>query len=376
MRLKGPSIFIAQGLGKEGWKNLRECAATAASLGYKGLQVPLWNGGPIDLAKAAKSKDYCDEQQGIATEAGCPIVELANHCDTQLVRCTTPYGRLHRWPAPAHIEGVRALGEWAQQRAKMSATAARNFGLDRFAAFSGSSMFHLVYPWPQRPAGLVEAAFNALADAWMPVFEHADELGVDVCFELHPGEDLMDGSTFSRFLPYVNEHPRCKILLDLSHMALAGMRNDNMLDFIRNHQDRIGMFHVKDGEFNPNADGGVYGGYNNWADRPGRFRSLGDGQIDYSSVFGLLKQLDLDLWATLEWECCVKGWKQGSREGAQYIQAWIDGTQQPARTEAEEHSDGAFDDFAKANVDTKLLAWILGIPESEVNTEAPEPVSA
>lgn len=371
-QLKGPAVFLAQGFGKKNWTSLAECAATAASLGYKGLQAHLWNGGPIDLELAAGSEAYCDGKQAEATKAGCPIVELANHCDWQLVRCAPCYLKLHQWPAPKHLHGNHvALSEWGANRAKLSVAAAHNFGFKKVGGFSGTSIFHLVYPWPQRPAGLVAAAFNALAAAWLPIFDYADKLGVDVCFELHPGEDLMDGNTFNMFLRYIKNHPRCNILLDLSHKVLAGMTNRHMLGFINTNAARIKMFHVKDGEFNPTDGGGVYDGYQDWGKRAGRFRSTGDGQIDYASVFTLLQSLGLDLWATLEWEDCAgKGWAQGVREGAQYIKAWMDGTNPPARTEPEKTDDGAFDDFAKSTVDTELIAEIIGIPVSQVNTVA------
>lgn len=373
MRLQGPAVFLAQGYGKKGWKTLEECAHSAAELGYRGMQVQLWNGGPIDLEKAAASPAYCDELQGIATRAGCPIVSLANHCDTQLVQLAPQDAKLHAWPAPAELRGnVKGLREWAHRRALLSVDATANFGFDRFAAFSGSSIFDRIYPWPQRPAGLVEAAFNLLASAWLPVFEAAEKRNVNVCFELHPGEDLMDGDTFNRFLPYVEHHPRCCILLDLSHMVLAGMTNRNMLDFIEENSGRIRMFHVKDGEFVPTAGGGAYGSFNPWNKRQGRFRSTGDGQIDYAGVFEKLRQKATDIdWAVLEWEDCAgKGWRQGVREGAQYIQAWLDGRTPPAQTAAEPHDDGAFDDFAQADVDRDLIAELLGIYPQEVNTTA------
>lgn len=365
--LKGPGVFLAQGWGKPGWQTLEESARTAASLGYRGLQCHLWNGGPIDLELAAASTAYCDKLQDVATKAGCPIVELANHCDWQLVRCAPAYLKLHQWPAPKSIHGnAVALAAWGQQRAKLSVAAAKNFGFSRVGGFSGSSIFHLVYPWPQRPKGLVEAAYHALSKAWMPVFDFADQLDVDVCFELHPGEDLMCGGTFNAFLPYVKNHPRCNILMDLSHMVLAGMKMTQMLGFITANAGRIKMAHIKDGEFVPTPEGGVYSSYYPWNKRQGRFRSLGDGQIDYAAVIALLQSLGLDLWAILEWEDCAgKGWNQGVREGAKFIQAWMDGTEAPAQTPAEASSD-VFDDFAGGGEDFDLLSEILGIPKGDV----------
>jgi sugar phosphate isomerase/epimerase len=373
--IKGPAIFLAQGYGKPGWSTLAECAKTAGSLGYKGMQVQLWKGGPIDLNNAATSAEYCQEQQGIATEAGCPIVELANHCDTQLVVCGQAYFPLHKGLAPEALRGSPSdVAEWALGRAKKSASAARNFGFDTVAAFSGTSIFHTVYPWPQRPAGLVEAAMNHLASSWMPAFDHAKELGVKYCFELHPGEDLMDGTTFEMFLQYVKDHVACCILLDLSHFALAAMAKKAMLAYIKKFKDRIKMMHVKDGEFFSNENGGVYGGYLPWHKRQGRFRSLGDGQIDYQAVFDLVgRELGLDLCSTVEWEDCAgKGWKQGVREGVDYVNAWTNQTQEPQQTSAEAHEDGAFDDFAATDCDAVLIGELLGIPTQDVNVHAPK----
>lgn len=368
--IKGPAIFLAQGWGKPGWKTLSECAKTAASLGYKGMQAPLWTGSGIDVEKAAGSQSYCEDLQAEVTAAGCPIVELANHCETQLVRCAPVYLELHQWPVPPALHGNHtAIQEWARIRARQSILAAKNFGFNRVAAFSGTGMFHLMYPWPQRPAGLVEAGFNALADAWRPIFDFGGEHGVDVCFELHPGEDLMDGNTFNQFLGYVDNHPKCNILLDLSHSVLSGMGLRQMLGFIVANKERIKMFHVKDAEFNPTEGGGVYDGYRSWKDRAGRFRSLGDGQIDYSAVIAMLDHLGLDLWAVLEWECCFKGWNQGVEEGAKFIEAWINGTTPPTKADVIPHNEGAFDDFAAGKIDKGVISRLIGVKESEVNTK-------
>lgn len=365
--LKGPGVFLAQGWGKPGWQTLEECARTAASLGYRGLQCHLWNGGPINTELAATSKAYCDDMQAVATNAGCPIVEVANHCDTQLVRCTPAYLKMHSWPAPKHLHGnPAALAEWAANRAKLSVAAAANFGFKNVAAFSGTGMFHTMYPWPQRPKGLVTAGYHALAKAWRPILDFADLHDVTVRFEIHPGEDLHDGDSFEQWLPYVKHHSRAGILLDLSHFVLSGMRMTHMLGYINQWKDRIGMFHVKDGEFQPTPGGGVYGGFNDWRKRPSRFRSLGDGQIDYPAVFALLQTLGLDLWATVEWECAFKPWNQGVSEAAKYVEAWMNGTEPPAKTEPEVSSD-TFDDFAGGGgEDVDLLAEILGIPRGEV----------
>lgn len=373
--LQGPAIFLAQGYGKPGWSTLRECAESSAALGYKGMQVQLWEGGPVDTALASTSKDYCDEQQGIATEGGCPIVEGANHVEGQLVFTGPVYQDLFRGFAPQSLQKAHwsEVAQWAMVRMQQTVRAARNFGFDRVAAFPGTAIFHTMYEWPQRPKGLVTAAMNALAAAWQPVFDTADEVGVDIAFEVHPMEELHDAATFAQFKEHTNDHGRATVLLDLSHQVLAGMRQEHLEDFVRNLAEWIRMFHVKDAEFLPNGWSGAYGGYQPWKKRPGRFRSTGDGQIDYLAIFNLLKQLGITgLWSTVEWECAFKSWLQGVAEAATCVQHWMDGKAAPPTAEPAA-SDDTFDDFVGGGEeDPELIAKILGISAGAVDTSAPQ----
>ncbi len=199
-------------------------------------------------------------------------------------------------------------------------------------SFPGSLAFPYLYPWPQRPAGLIEEAFAELARRWKPILDHYDSLGVDVAYELHPGEDLFDGATFERFLDELGGHPRCTINYDPSHFVLQQL---DYLDFIDIYHERITAFHVKDAEFNPTGRQGVYSGYMPWIERAGRFRSLGDGQVDFSGIFSRLTAHGYRSWAVLEWECAIKSAEQGAAEGAPFIAAHII-----------EVADKAFDDFA------------------------------
>lgn len=368
--IAGPAVFLAQGFGQPGWKTLQECAATAKGLGYSGMQVPLWVRELVDIDQGAQSRHYCDEVQGRAREAGAPIVEFANHIHGQLMAVHPAYRAQFRGFAPPEYGATcQSLYAYAEDRMRKSIVTAANFGFNRVGAFSGSLLFPYVYPWPQRPAGLVEAGMRELGRRWLPVLNFADEHGVDICFELHPGEDVFDGNAFNMFLSAVRHHKRANILLDLSHFALAGMLDEHMLKFIQAFKSRIKMFHVKDGEFNPDHNGGVYGGYQPWGTRQGRFRSLGDGHIDYQTVFDLLgRELGLELIAVLEWEDCAgKGWAQGVREGAQYINAWMHRTASPKRT-GPEGPASTFDDFAASGSDPTVLGELLGIDVNLVDT--------
>jgi len=332
--IKGPALFLAQFMSDTApFNNLKNVCHWAASLGYKGVQIPSWDNRCIDLQKAAESKAYCDELKGIVENAGLQITELTSHLQGQLVASHPAYDSAFDVFAPASLHNnPKARQEWATQQLVYAAKASQNLGLTAHATFSGSLLWHTVYPWPQRKAGSVEEAFAELAKRWIPILNTFDEAGVDLCYEIHPGEDLHDGVTFERFLKATNNHSRAHILYDPSHFVLQQL---NYLDYIDIYHEHIKMFHVKDAEFNPSGRSGVYGGYQDWIDRPGRFRSLGDGQVNFKSIFSKLAQYDFPGWAVLEWECCLKHPEDGAREGAAFIKNHI------IRV-----ADRAFDDFA------------------------------
>jgi sugar phosphate isomerase/epimerase len=346
--MKGPAIFLAQFAGATPpFDKLETMAQWAASLSYVGVQVPTSDPALFDLELAAESQTYCDEVAGKLGAAGVAITELSTHLQGQLVAVHPAYAPQFAAFAPAQLrERPSAWQDWATQQLRYAAAASRRLKLRAHATFSGALLWHTVYPWPQRPAGLVEAGFTELARRWRPILDAFDDAGVDVAFEIHPGEDLHDGATFERFLESVGDHSRANILYDPSHFLLQQL---DYAAFIDLYHERIKAFHVKDAEFRPNGRSGVYGGYQSWIERPGRFRSLGDGQIDFKRIFSKLAQYGYDGWAVLEWECCLKHPEDGAREGAPFIRAHM------IRTTTK-----AFDDFAAGSADPRALARILG----------------
>jgi len=347
--IKGPGIFLAQFAGDAAPFNTFEgMAKWAAGLGFTGIQIPSWDGRLFDLKRAAESKGYCDEILGIAAGAGLAVTELSTHLQGQLVATHTAFDAGFSGFAPPEMAGdAKARQAWAVQQLMWAAKASQNLGLNAHATFSGALAWPFFYPWPQRPAGLIDEAFKELGARWLPILRQFDEVGVDVCFELHPGEDLHDGITFERFLAVVGEHPRANILYDPSHMILQQM---DYLAFLDIYHERVRAFHVKDAEYHASGRAGVYGGYQDWIDRPGRFRSLGDGQIDFSQIFSKMAQYDYPGWAVLEWECCLKHPEAGAAEGAPFI-----------RNHIIRVTDRAFDDFAGAAADRETNRRILGL---------------
>ena len=347
--IKGPALFLAQFAGDHApfntWGSITKWAADG---GYKGVQVPSWDARLFDLSTAATSRDYCDTFKGEAAENGIEVTELSTHLQGQLVAVHPAYDTGFDGFADPSVHGnPKARQAWAVDQVKKANSASANLGIKNHVTFSGALAWPYIYPWPQRPAGLIETAFDELAQRWRPILDHAEDHDVNICYEIHPGEDLHDGVTFEMFLERVDNHTRCHMLYDPSHCVLQCL---DYLDNIGIYKDRIKMFHVKDAEFNPTGRQGVYSGYQPWVDRAGRFRSLGDGQVDFGAVFSKMAANDFDGWAVVEWECCLKHPEDGAREGAQFVKDHI------IRV-----TERAFDDFADCGTDENANKRMLGI---------------
>ena len=139
-KMKGPAIFLAQfASGEAPFNTLEGITRWAGELGYKGVQIPSWEAGLIDLTKAAQSKDYCDELKGICASNGVEITELSTHLQGQLVAVHPAYDEQFDGFAPVEVHGnPKARQEWAVQQMLLAAKASRNLGLNAHATFSGA----------------------------------------------------------------------------------------------------------------------------------------------------------------------------------------------------------------------------------------------
>jgi sugar phosphate isomerase/epimerase len=346
-KMQGPGIFLAQFLREEApFNSLDGLAAWAAEKGYLGLQIPTWDARTIDLDTAAESKAYCDDYRAKLQEHGLAVTELAAPLQGQVLAIHPAYEAAFQPFYPQGLDDPQRV-EWATaQLGKVIRTAA-HMETKTIPALTGGLAWHMAYPWPQRPPGLIGEAFRELARRWKPLLDQARQRGLTFAFEPHPGSDVFDGATYERFLEATGNHPAACLNYDPSHFVLQQL---DYLAFIQIYGARITGFHVKDAEFRPTGRAGVYGGYAGWRDRAGRFRSPGDGQVDFTRVFTLLTEAGYDGWAVLEWECCVKSPAQGAAEGAPFIQRHLI---QPTNV--------AFDDFAGGTTDTARNRRILGL---------------
>jgi len=347
--IKGPGIFLAQFLSdKPPFNDLKTICQWAKNIGFVGVQIPTTDSRCINLRKAAESKTYADELKGLVNECGLEITELSTHLQGQLVAVHPAYDNLFDGFAPEAVRNnSKARTEWAVQQLKYAAKASQNLGLNACATFSGSLLWHTFHPWPQRPEGLVDMGFTELAKRWLPILNEFENCGIDLCYEIHPGEDLFDGITYEMFLEKVHHHKRACLLYDPSHFVLQCL---DYLAYIDHYHERIKAFHVKDAEFNATGKQGAFGGYQSWLKRAGRYRSPGDGQVNFKAIFSKLTEYDYKGWAVMEWECCLKHPEDGAREGCAFIKNNI------IRV-----TDKAFDDFASTGNDESFNRSVLGL---------------
>ena len=171
--VKGPAIFLAQFAG--GYRR-RSTRSTGSASGQPRSATRACRSRPgtaaCSTSKAASSKTYCDEIAGVRRSHGLEITELSTHLQGQLVAVNPAYDDAFDAFAPARCAASRAERQkWAVDQVKQAAKASQHLGLTAHATFSGALAWPYVYPWPQRPPGLVETAFDELARRWKPILD-------------------------------------------------------------------------------------------------------------------------------------------------------------------------------------------------------------
>ena len=106
--IKGPGIFLAQFLRDEApYNNLENIGRWAASLGYKGVQIPTWEESVFDLDTAAESKSYCDDYRGKLADMGLEVTELGGYLAGQVLAMHPAYEEMFSPFYPDGLKGER-----------------------------------------------------------------------------------------------------------------------------------------------------------------------------------------------------------------------------------------------------------------------------
>lgn len=158
--MKGPGLFLAQFVSDDPpFNSLESIAKWASEIGYQGVQIPTWDKRLFDLELAAESKEYCDQVRGTLSSHNLEITELSTHLQGQLVAVHPAFDDAFDGFAAEEVRGnPKARSGWAINQLMLSAKASEHLELSAHVTFSGALAWPYFYPWPQRPAGLIEEA--------------------------------------------------------------------------------------------------------------------------------------------------------------------------------------------------------------------------
>lgn len=294
---------------------LRELAPKAKSFGYDGLELACW-GDHFDIEQAAADPAYCAGQRAILAEHGLECWAISAHLQGQLV--LDVIDRRNAGFAPSSTSGdpeqVRA---WGIRQMMLAPLAAKNMGVRVVNGFTGSSIWHLIFPFPPQDQQLIEDGFTLFADRWNPIFDEFDKQDVRFALEVHPTEIAYDYYTAQRALEAVGRRPAFGFNLDPSHFIPQGL---DPAIFVRDFADRIYHMHVKDAMVRHDGRAGIYGSYLPFGDyrRGWDFRSPGHGQVDFESLIRALNDIGYQGPLSVEWEDSGMDREHGAREAAAF----------------------------------------------------------
>lgn len=310
--------------------SLSELARRAKEMGYDGLELACW-GDHFDVDQGANSKRYCRQQWEILLDHGLNCFAISNHLVGQAV-CDLIDER-HKAILPENIwgdgdpEGVRHR---AAANMITAAKACRNFmdekpgreGGKEFPAvvngFTGSSIWHLLYPFPPTHQDTLDAGYRDFSQRWTVILDEFDKVGVNFALEVHPTEIAFDIASAERATEAVGSHPRFGFNYDPSHLGYQGV---DYVKFIRKFAERIYHVHMKDVWWG-HGDGtvGAFGGHTDFGDsrRYWDFRSLGHGDIDFGEIIVALNDINYQGPLSIEWEDMRMDRFYGAAEAASF----------------------------------------------------------
>jgi sugar phosphate isomerase/epimerase len=183
--------------------------------------------------------------------------------------------------------------------------------------FTGSPIWHLLYPFPPVPEELIEAGFRRFAELWHPILDVFAEQGVRFALEVHPTEIAFDLHTAARALEALDGRREFGFNYDPSHLLWQGIEPERL---IHEHPDRIYHAHMKDAAVTLDGRSGILASHINFGER-GRgwdFRSVGRGEVDFEAVIRALNHVGYQGPLSVEWEDAGMDREHGARESLEF----------------------------------------------------------
>ena len=254
----------------------------AKEFGYDGLELACW-GDHFEVHKA--DREYCQKKLDTMEKYGLAVFSISTHLVGQAV-CDRIDER-HKGVLPDHVwgdgdpEGVR---QRAAEELIRTGAAAKRLGVSVVNGFTGSSIWHLNYPFPPIPESMIEAGFKDFSKRWTPIMDAFQENDIKFGLEVHPTEIAFDIASAQRALEAIDHHPAFGFNYDPSHLGYQGV---DYIEFIYTFSERIFHVHMKDVGWSPKPEeAGVFGGHTSFGDkrRYWDFRSIGRGNIEFEEM--------------------------------------------------------------------------------------------
>jgi sugar phosphate isomerase/epimerase len=293
--------------------------AKAKAFGYDGVEIACW-GDHFEVDKALSDDAYIRSRHDILAKHGLKVFAISNHLVGQAV-CDRIDERHKSILSPrlwgdGKEDGVR---QRAADEMKATARAAAKLGVKVVPGFTGSSIWAYLYSFPPNSADMVTKGYQQFAEAWNPILDVFDEVGVRFALEAHPTEIAFDVVSAEAAVTAVGGRKAFGFNYDPSHFVY---QNVDYVGFIRKFGDRIYHVHMKDAYLSPRpTEAGVFGGHLNFGDhrRAWDFRSLGRGSVDFEEIIRALNDVGYAGPLSVEWEDGKMDREHGATEACAFV---------------------------------------------------------
>lgn len=287
------------------------------SFGYDGIEIACW-GNHFEVNKA--NDEYCKNRRQILEKHGLKVYALSTHLVGQAV-CDNIDER-HKSIVPDYVWGDGDPAGVRQRAAReiiATAQAAKRLGVNVVNGFTGSPIWHLIYSFPPTPESMIDKGFADFANAWRPILNEFQKLGVKFALEVHPTEIAFDIASAERALKALDYHPAFGFNYDPSHLGYQGV---DYVEFLYKFSDRIFHVHMKDVHWRETPGPvGVFGGHVPFGNpqRYWNFRSLGRGCINFEEIIRALNHIGYNGPLSVEWEDSGMDREHGAPEACDFV---------------------------------------------------------